>query len=85
MRNVEKVGLTTRKPKNRCEVMLNAIRDSLSNLACCNDGKDVEDKNDNDEDPELGKLSEVDEPGWVMVTISKVIYYPMEMSRQMLT
>jgi len=40
MRNAEKAGLTTAKPETTFEEMLNAIGDSLSNLACSNDRED---------------------------------------------
>jgi hypothetical protein len=49
--------------------MLDAIGASLSDLASSDDEEDGED----DEDTEQGKLSEDDEPGWVMGTISKMV------------
>jgi len=58
--------------------MLNAIGDSLSDLASSNDGEDGEDEDDDDEDPAGGKLSVDDEPSWVMGTISKTLQYRME-------
>jgi len=78
MRNVENAGLTTTKPEITFEEILNAIGDSLSDLSCSDDWDDVEDKDDDEEDPELGKLSEDDEPGWVMATISKTVQHRME-------
>ena len=49
--------------------MLDAIRDSLSDVA----SSDVEEDGEDNEDTEQGKLSEDDEPGWVMGTISKMV------------
>ena len=40
------------------------------------------DKDDDQDDTELGKLSENDEPGWVMGTISKAVQHRMESIRQ---
>jgi len=40
MSNVEKVGLTTREPEKTFEEMLNAIGNSLSDLASSNDEED---------------------------------------------
>jgi len=77
MSNVEKAGLTTREPKKTFEEMLNAIGDSLSDVASSDDKEDVEDEED-DDDTEQGKLSEEDEPGWVMGTISKTVQHHME-------
>jgi len=77
-RNAEEVGLTTTKPETTFEEMLNAIGDSLSDLASSHHGEDGTDKDDNDDDLELRKLSEGDEPGWVMGTISKRVQRRME-------
>jgi hypothetical protein len=54
------------------EEMLNAIGDSLSDLATSDDEQDGEDKQDGEEDTELGTLTN-DEPGWVMGTISEEV------------
>jgi len=62
--------------------MLNAIVDSLSDVASPEDEEDGEDLDDDEEDTILGKLSEDDEPGWVMGTISKMVQHPMESFRQ---
>ena len=43
--------------------MLNGIGESLSALAISKDEENGEDKDDEEEDTELGKLSEEDEPG----------------------
>jgi len=61
MRHVENAQLTTTKPETSFEEMLNAIGDSLSNLASSNNEEDGEDEDD-EEDTELSKLSEDDEP-----------------------
>jgi hypothetical protein len=74
-------GATTTKPGTTFEEMLNAIGDSLSDLATSDDEQDGEEEEDEDEDPELGKLSD-DEPGWVMGTISKKVQHHMESFRQ---
>jgi len=58
--------------------MLNAIGDSLSDLASSDDEQDGEDEEDDEEDTELGKLSDDDEPGWVMGTITKTVQHRME-------
>jgi hypothetical protein len=72
-------GLTPREPKKTFEEMMAAIGDSLSDLAISNDGEDGKDE---DEETELGKLSEDDEPGWVMGTISKTEQQRMQSFRQ---
>jgi len=75
--NVQKAELTTREPEKTFEEMLNAIGDSLSDLASFDDEEDAEDEEE-DDDTEQGKLSEDDEPGWVMGTISKSVQRRME-------
>jgi hypothetical protein len=60
--------------------MLVAIGDSLSDLASSNNGEDGEDEDD--EKIEQGKLSEDDDPGWVMGTITKTVQQRMERFRQ---
>ena len=82
MRNAEKAGLTTTMPETTFEEMLNAIGDCLSDLASFEDEEDGEDEDDEEDDPEGGKVSEDDEPGWVMGTISKTVQYHMECFRQ---
>jgi len=62
--------------------MLNAIGDSLSDLASSDDEQDGEDEEDDEEDTELSKLSDDDEPGWVMGTITKTVQHGMESFRQ---
>jgi len=82
MENVEKGRSTTTKPEITFEEMLNAIRDSRSDLASSEDVEDGEDEDDDEEDTGHGKLSEDDEPGWVMGTISKMVQHHMESFRQ---
>jgi hypothetical protein len=68
---VEIVGLRSREPERRFEEMEAACGDSLSDLANSDDGEDV--KDENYAETEQGKLSEHDEPGWVMGTITKTV------------
>ena len=75
MRNPEKAGLTTRKPETTFEEMLNAIGDSLRELAISDNGEEGEDEDNDEEDPQLGKLTEDGEPGWVLGTISKPVQH----------
>jgi hypothetical protein len=75
--NPEHEQSTTTKPDTTFEEMLNAIADSGSDLANSDDEEDVEDEEDG-EDTELGKLSEDDEPDWLMGTISKTVLHRME-------
>jgi len=82
MRNAENAGLTTTKPETTFEEMLNAIGDGLNDLACSDDGEDVEDEDDDEDNPELGKHGADDEPGWVMGTICKTVQHRMERFRQ---
>jgi len=63
-------GLTPREPEKTLQEMMAAIGDSLSDLASSHDGEDGKDE---DEETELGKRSEDDEPGCVMGTISKTV------------
>ena len=80
--NAEKAELTSTKPETTFEDMSNAIGDSLSDLASSNNGEDWEDEDDDEGDPELGKLSGNDEPRWVMGTISETVEHRMECFRQ---
>jgi len=77
IRNVEKAGLTTRKPEKTFQEMLNAIGDSLSDPASSDDEEDTEDEED-DHNTERVKLSEDNKPGWVMGTISKTVQRRMQ-------
>jgi len=74
----EIAGLTPREPEKTFEEMMAAIADTLSDLASSVDGEDGQDE---DEETELGTLSEDEEPGWVMGTISKRVQQRMESVR----
>jgi hypothetical protein len=78
----ENWGMTTRKPETTFEEILNAIGDSLSDLASSDDEQDGEDAEDGEEVTEQGKLSDDDEPGWVMSTSTKTVQRHMESFRQ---
>jgi len=78
--HAEIAELTFSEPQKQCEEMLFAIGDSLSDLASSDDGEDGE--NEHYEETERGKLSEDDEPGWVMGTITKTVQQRMERFRQ---
>jgi hypothetical protein len=82
MTTAETGGVTTGNPETTCEEMLNGIRDSLSNLASPDDEQDGEDEEDDEYDRKLGMLSDDDEPGWVMGTITKMVQHHMESLRQ---
>jgi len=62
--------------------MLNAIVDSQSDFASSDNDEDAEDEAE-DEDTEQSNLSEDDEPGWVIGTISKTVHRRMERWLQM--
>jgi hypothetical protein len=81
MTTAESAGGTSRKPETTFDEMLNTVEDSLSDLLTFEDEQDREDEEDEEEDTELGKLSD-DEPGWVMVTISKQVQHRKESFRQ---
>jgi hypothetical protein len=78
-RKAENVGLTNREPEKTFQAMMVAIRDSLSNLGSFNDWDDGE---EDDEETEQGQLSEDDEHGWVMGTITKTVHQRLERFRQ---
>jgi len=79
----ETLGATTRKSETTFEVMLNTtIGESLSDLASSDNEQDREDQEDGEEDTELSKLSDDDELGWVMGTISKTAQHHMQSFRQ---
>jgi len=81
-RNAEQVGWATSKPETTFEEMLNAIGDSLSDLASSDDREDGEDENYDEDDPVGGKHGENDQLGCVMGTISKPVPHRMERFRQ---
>ena len=76
----ENVGLTTGEPEKAFHEMMVTIGDSLSYLASSNDEEDGEDEDN--EDTEWGKLSEDDQPSWVMGTITKMVQQCMERFQQ---
>jgi hypothetical protein len=79
MVHTEITELTSRESEKTFEEMMAAIGDSLSDLASSDYGEDGEDE---DEETEQGKLSEDDEPGMVMGTITKMVQQRMESFRQ---
>jgi hypothetical protein len=87
MRSDESGGLSTSKPRQPFEKMVDAIRESASDLARSDDEEDGED----DQDSELGKLSEDDEPSWMIGTILNMVpqrkerFWPMQMKPDTLT
>jgi len=82
VRNAEQSRSTTRKPETTFEEVLNAIRDSLTNLPSSDNEQDGKDEDDDGEETELGKFSEDDEPGWVMCTTSQTVPHCKESFRQ---
>ena len=78
MKHAEMAGLTTWKPERTFEEMLDVFRDSLSDHLISDDEEDGEDTEHDQEDTELGTLSEDGEPSWVMGTISKMVQQHME-------
>jgi len=78
MTTAENGVATTGKPETTFEEMLNAIGDSMSDLASSDDEQNGEDEEDDEEDTELGKLSNDDGPGWVMGTITKTVQHCMQ-------
>jgi hypothetical protein len=80
MTHAEIAGLTTRKPKKTLEEMLDAIGVSLSDVASSYHEEDVVDEDD--AETKQGMLSEDDEPGWVMGTITNRVQQLRERFRQ---
>ena len=80
MRKAENVGLTNGEPEKTFQEIMVAIRDSLSDLASSDDGEDGEDKDD--EETEQVQLSEDEEPGWVMGTITTMVQQRLDRFRQ---
>ena len=78
MTTAENVGATTGKPKTTFEEMLNALGDSLSDLESSDEEQDGEDEEYDADDTEHCKLSDDDEPGWVMGTLSKTVQHRLE-------
>lgn len=84
MRNANNARLTTTKSETMFGEILNAIEDSLSILACPDKGKHGKGKDNNAEDPVLGKLKDDDEPGCVMNTYSIEVQHWMERCQSLL-
>jgi hypothetical protein len=80
MPHAEIAELMCREPEKTFEEMLVAIGDSLSDLATSDDGEDGEEEDD--EETQQGNLSEDDEPGWVMGTITTTVQQRVERFRQ---
>ena len=71
------------RPYTTFEEMSHATGDSLGVLANSDEEQDREDKEYDEDDTELGKLSDDDEPGSVMGTISKTVQHRLESFRPM--
>jgi hypothetical protein len=79
LKYAEIAGFTNKEPQSTGEEILIAIGDSLSDLASSNHGEDGQDEDD--EETELGKLSEDAKPGWLMATMTKTVQQRMERFR----
>jgi len=80
MQHAKITGLTIKEPKQTFEEMNVALRDSLSDIASSDNGQDGE--HEDDQETEQSKLSEDDEPGWVMGTVTKTSKQCMERFQQ---
>jgi len=78
MQQLKGMTTATGKPETTFEEILNAVGDSLIDLASSDDKQDGEDEGDDEEDTELSNLSDENEPRWVMGTISKTVQHRME-------
>jgi hypothetical protein len=67
----QNAGLTTRELENQFHKMIATIGDSRSDVSCSNNGNDADDVEN--EETEQGQLSEDDDPGWVMDTITETL------------
>jgi hypothetical protein len=76
--DVQKGRSTITQSDITLEEMLHPIGNRLSDVASSDNEEDGEDEDDHDEDTGHGKLSEDDEPGWVIGTIFKAVQYHME-------
>jgi hypothetical protein len=76
--NVENGRSITTKPEITFEEMLNAIGDSLRDLASSDNEADGDGDDDDEADTVHGKLSDDDEPAWVRCTISKMVQQRLE-------
>jgi len=78
MGNVEKAWSATTKPEITLKEVLNAIGDSLSDVASSDAVDDGEDEDDDEGDTGLCKLSEDDQPSWELGSMSKTGHPRME-------
>jgi len=62
--------------------MFNVIGDGLSDLGSSDEEQDGEDEEYDEDDTDLRKLRDDDEPGWVMGTISKTVQHRLESFRK---
>ena len=74
-------GRQPESPEQSFEEQMNAIGDSMRDLASSDAEQNGEDKEYYEDDTELGKLSDDEEPGWVMGTISKTVQHRLESFR----
>jgi hypothetical protein len=81
MQQPKDMTTATGRAETKLTAIFNAIGDTLSNLASPNAEQDGEDKEDDEADTDLGKLTDDDEPGWVMGTISKSVQHRRESFR----
>lgn len=68
--------MTTREPEKLLPVMIIAMGECLSDLACSDDGEDGDNEDDNER--EQGKRSKDDKPGRVLGTISTTVQQHMK-------
>ena len=80
MTHAEITRFTSREPEKTFEAMLVVIGNCLTDFAGSDNGENGEDEDD--AGTVQGKLSEDDEPGWVMGTITSTVLQPMERCRQ---
>jgi hypothetical protein len=78
MTTAENTGATTGMSEKHCEEMLNAIGDSPRILSSSDTVQDLEDEEDDEDDTELDKMSDDDETGWVIGTVSKTVEHSRE-------
>jgi len=80
MKHAEIAALMKREPEKTFKEMMVAIGDTLSDHASSDHRDDGEDEHD--AETEQGKLSEDDEPGWVIGTLTKTVQQCMGRFRQ---
>ena len=78
MGNVEKAWSATTMSEITLKEVLNAIGDSLSDVASSDAVDDGEDEDDDEGDTGLCKLSEDDQPSWELGSMSKTGHHRME-------